>query len=190
MDIILTNSIFCFVTGVSVKCSREYLLLAFIYFFNLLHLFAKTNVYVFYVFFISLLTTITWTNINLATWNNGLTWQLWILSSYNFLLVLQYHILSIIHYMFDTKPMSFFLCFDNSGDIPVDQVPQIVMLTFDDSVNDLNKVLYQDLFEKGRKNPNGCPITATFYVSHEWTDYSQVQNLYVDGHEMASHTVS
>ncbi|XP_017065590.1 uncharacterized protein LOC108104175 isoform X13 [Drosophila eugracilis] len=76
------------------------------------------------------------------------------------------------------------------GDLPVDSIPQIVLLTFDDSVNDLNKQLYTDLFEKGRVNPNGCPITATFYVSHEWTDYSQVQNLYADGHEMASHTVS
>ncbi|KAI8117990.1 hypothetical protein CVS40_10200 [Lucilia cuprina] len=76
------------------------------------------------------------------------------------------------------------------GDLPVEQVPQIVLITFDDSVNDLNKQLYIDLFEKGRVNPNGCPITATFYVSHEWTDYSQVQNLYSDGHEMASHTVS
>lgn len=75
-------------------------------------------------------------------------------------------------------------------DMPVEQVPQIVLLTFDDSVNDLNKQLYQDLFERGRVNPNGCPIAATFYVSHEWTDYSQVQNLYSDGHEMASHTVS
>ncbi|XP_053697662.1 mucin-5AC-like [Sabethes cyaneus] len=79
---------------------------------------------------------------------------------------------------------------DVPGDLPVEQVPQIVLLTFDDSVNDLNKQLYQDLFERGRVNPNGCPITATFYVSHEWTDYSQVQNLYADGHEMASHTVS
>ncbi|XP_052838083.1 mucin-5AC isoform X6 [Drosophila gunungcola] len=76
------------------------------------------------------------------------------------------------------------------GDLPVESIPQIVLLTFDDSVNDLNKQLYTDLFEKGRVNPNGCPITATFYVSHEWTDYSQVQNLYADGHEMASHTVS
>ncbi|XP_018569306.1 uncharacterized protein LOC108909440 isoform X2 [Anoplophora glabripennis] len=76
------------------------------------------------------------------------------------------------------------------GDLPVEQVPQIVLLTFDDSVNDLNKGLYMDLFEKGRTNPNGCPIAATFYVSHEWTDYSQVQNLYSDGHEIASHTVS
>ncbi|XP_060537164.1 uncharacterized protein LOC132708687 [Cylas formicarius] len=79
---------------------------------------------------------------------------------------------------------------DIPGDIPVEQVPQIVLLTFDDSVNDLNKGLYQDLFERGRTNPNGCPIAATFYVSHEWTDYSQVQNLYADGHELASHTVS
>ncbi|XP_068916352.1 uncharacterized protein Cda5 isoform X5 [Tenebrio molitor] len=76
------------------------------------------------------------------------------------------------------------------GDLPVEQLPQIVLLTYDDSVNDLNKGLYSDLFEKGRVNPNGCPIAATFYVSHEWTDYSQVQNLYSDGHEIASHTVS
>ncbi|XP_059055130.1 uncharacterized protein LOC131849147 [Achroia grisella] len=76
------------------------------------------------------------------------------------------------------------------GDMPMETVPQIVLLTFDDSVNDLNKGLYSDLFEKGRVNPNGCPISATFYVSHEWTDYSQVQNLYAAGHEMASHTIS
>ncbi|CAK1544483.1 unnamed protein product [Leptosia nina] len=79
---------------------------------------------------------------------------------------------------------------DIPGELPVETVPQIVLLTFDDSVNDLNKGLYSDLFEKGRVNPNGCPISATFYVSHEWTDYSQVQNLYSAGHEMASHTVS
>ncbi|XP_064546557.1 uncharacterized protein Cda5 isoform X12 [Drosophila montana] len=79
---------------------------------------------------------------------------------------------------------------DIPGELPAESIPQIVLLTFDDSVNDLNKQLYTDLFEKGRVNPNGCPITATFYVSHEWTDYSQVQNLYSDGHEMASHTVS
>ncbi|XP_018349466.1 PREDICTED: uncharacterized protein LOC108752835 isoform X2 [Trachymyrmex septentrionalis] len=79
---------------------------------------------------------------------------------------------------------------DIPGGIPIEQTPQIVLLTFDDGVNDLNKPLYSELFENGRKNPNGCPIAATFYVSHEWTDYSQVQNLYADGHEMASHTVS
>ncbi|KAA0203210.1 hypothetical protein HAZT_HAZT009816 [Hyalella azteca] len=71
-----------------------------------------------------------------------------------------------------------------------EDVPQMVLLTFDDSVNDLNKELYQDLFERGRTNPNGCPIAATFYISHEWTDYSQVQNLYADGHEIASHSIT
>ncbi|XP_045491546.1 uncharacterized protein LOC123691260 isoform X4 [Colias croceus] len=79
---------------------------------------------------------------------------------------------------------------DVPGEMPIESIPQIVLLTFDDSVNDLNKVLYADLFDKGRVNPNGCPISATFYVSHEWTDYSQVQNLYSAGHEMASHTIS
>ncbi|XP_008216281.1 uncharacterized protein LOC100120260 isoform X2 [Nasonia vitripennis] len=79
---------------------------------------------------------------------------------------------------------------DIPGDYLPEEIPQIVLLTFDDSVNDLNKGLYADLFEKGRNNPNGCPISATFYVSHEWTDYSQVQNLYAAGHEIASHTVS
>ena len=78
----------------------------------------------------------------------------------------------------------------NPGGFRPEETPQIVLLTFDDAVNDLNKKLYEDLFEKGRTNPNGCPIAATFYVSHEWTDYSQVQNLYTDGHEIASHTIS
>lgn len=86
--------------------------------------------------------------------------------------------------------MSYTMKLWRTGGIPVVQTPQIVLLTFDDAVNDLNNPLYSDLFENGRKNPNGCPISATFYVSHEWTDYSQVQNLYADGHEMASHTVS
>lgn len=70
------------------------------------------------------------------------------------------------------------------------KTPQIVVLTFDDSVNDLNKRLYQDIFHPSRKNPNGCPIAATFYVSHEWTDYALVQSLYSDGHEIASHSIS
>ncbi|XP_064100607.1 mucin-2-like isoform X11 [Macrobrachium nipponense] len=78
---------------------------------------------------------------------------------------------------------------DVPGGIHPQDTPQMVLLTFDDSVNDLNKGLYTELFENGRKNPNGCPIVSTMYVSHEWTDYSQVQNLYADGHEMASHSI-
>ena len=77
-----------------------------------------------------------------------------------------------------------------AGGIPPQNAPQMVLLTFDDSVNDLNKELYVELFKRGRKNPNGCPISATFYISHEWTDYSQVQNLYAEGHEIASHSIT
>ncbi|KAI1289808.1 hypothetical protein HDE_08505 [Halotydeus destructor] len=76
------------------------------------------------------------------------------------------------------------------GNMAAKDIPQIVLLTFDDAVNDLNWETYQELFETGRQNPNGCPLSATFYVSHEWTDYSQVQTLYSKGHEMASHGVT
>lgn len=70
-----------------------------------------------------------------------------------------------------------------------EKVPQIVLLTFDDALNDLNWKLYQDIFYAGRTNPNGCPILGTFYVSHEWTDYGKVQTMYANGHEMASHSI-
>ena len=88
------------------------------------------------------------------------------------------------------------------------RLPQLVILTFDDSLNDLNKKLYESIFHPIRRfcrvglfspllqsqifcrNPNGCPISATFYVSHEWTDYSHVQNVYSEGHEIASHSIS
>jgi len=69
-------------------------------------------------------------------------------------------------------------------------IPQLVVLTFDDSINDLNQRLYESIFHPIRRNPNGCPISSTFYVSHEWTDYGHVQNMYSDGHEIASHSIS
>ncbi|XP_054929132.1 uncharacterized protein [Dermacentor andersoni] len=79
---------------------------------------------------------------------------------------------------------------DIPGDLPPHETPQVVLLTFDDAVNDLNFDHYTEIFDTGRRNPNGCPIRGTFYVSHEWTDYGQVQTLYSKGHEMASHTVT
>jgi len=79
---------------------------------------------------------------------------------------------------------------DIPGNLTKEQTPQLVILTFDDSINDLNQRLYQSIFHPIRRNPNGCPISATFYVSHEWTDYGHVQNMYSDGHEIASHSIS
>lgn len=71
-----------------------------------------------------------------------------------------------------------------------ENIPQMVMITFDDAINDLNYDIYDEIFNSGRKNPNGCPLLGTFYVSHEWTDYGQVQSLYSRGHEMASHGIT
>lgn len=76
------------------------------------------------------------------------------------------------------------------GLLPAD-VPQMVVITFDDAVNDENWDLYQrKLFPASRKNPNGCPIHATFYLSHEYTNYAMVQKLYNQGHEIAVHSIT
>ncbi len=50
---------------------------------------------------------------------------------------------------------------DIPGDLPNKQIPQLVMLTFDDGVNDLNWDLYEELLNSGRKNPNGCPLKVS-----------------------------
>ncbi|ODM89813.1 hypothetical protein Ocin01_16870, partial [Orchesella cincta] len=51
------------------------------------------------------------------------------------------------------------------------------------------RMTFTGIFLKRRMNRNGCPISATFYISHELTDYSKVQNLAVDGYKIASHSV-
>lgn len=41
------------------------------------------------------------------------------------------------------------------------------------------------------KNPNGCPVKATFFVSHEWTDYNEVERIAKEGgHEIASNSIT
>ena len=76
------------------------------------------------------------------------------------------------------------------SNISAKQMPQLVVLSFDGSIYDLNQRLYTSMFHPIRRNPNGCPISSTFYVSHEWTDNGHVQNMYSDGHKIASHSIS
>lgn len=76
------------------------------------------------------------------------------------------------------------------GGLSPDQVPQIITISFEDAINDLNWNIYDEIFDNKRKNPNGCSILGTFYVSHEWTDYGHVQTLYSRGHEIASHGIT
>jgi hypothetical protein len=69
--------------------------------------------------------------------------------------------------------------------IPVDQTPQMVMLQFDDSINDNNIPIYDAIFTGNRTNPNKCPIHGTFFVSHEFNNYQYLEKLIKSGHEIA-----
>lgn len=85
-------------------------------------------------------------------------------------------------------------CYCNASNIPGNlnkkQTPQIVMVTFDDSVNGGNADLLNKLFASNRLNPNGCPVTGTFFLANQWTDYKIVREMSQKGHEIASHSLS
>lgn len=76
------------------------------------------------------------------------------------------------------------------GGLTADQVPQIVMLTFDDAVNQQVYQFESAILSGQYRNPNGCPMAATFYVCHEYTDYYQVNQLYSRGSEIADHSIT
>jgi len=78
---------------------------------------------------------------------------------------------------------------DIPGNFTPSETPQIVYLTYDDAVTWVNIDFYAELF-KNRKNPNGHAITGTFYISHEYTNYSAVHDLWARGHEVALHSIT
>jgi hypothetical protein len=49
--------------------------------------------------------------------------------------------------------------------------------------------LYRDFFRK-RNNHDDCPVAATFFITHEYTDYTLVHELFSEGHEIATHSVT
>lgn len=51
-------------------------------------------------------------------------------------------------------------------------------------------LLLSEIFSNEKKNPNGCPARGTFYVSHQYTNYRDVQYLWNVGHEIAAHSVT
>ena len=78
------------------------------------------------------------------------------------------------------------------GGLEPSDIPQMVLITFDDAVNWENWDYYMQLFPKdgSRRNPNGCPISATLFVSHNFTDYCMVQKLHARGMEIADHSIT
>eukprot|EP00092_Neocalanus_flemingeri_P012213 GFUD01013168.1.p1 GENE.GFUD01013168.1~~GFUD01013168.1.p1 ORF type:complete len:532 (-),score=107.90 GFUD01013168.1:129-1724(-) len=90
-------------------------------------------------------------------------------------------------------------CSEDGTEVPGDlcpendrceRVPQMVTITFDDAINNNNIDLYKEIFNKQRRNPNGCDIKATFFVSHKYTNYSAVQEMHRLGHEIAAHSIT
>lgn len=75
------------------------------------------------------------------------------------------------------------------GDLPAKDVPMMITITFDDAINNNNIELYKEIF-KGRKNPNGCDIKATYFLSHKYSNYSAVQETSRKGHEIAVHSIT
>ena len=51
----------------------------------------------------------------------------------------------------------------------------MITITFDDAVNVNNIDLYNEIFNGQRRNPNGCDIKGTFFISHKYNNYSAVQ---------------
>lgn len=90
---------------------------------------------------------------------------------------------------------------DLSFDMALEDIPQFVMLTFDDAVNLPVESVFSAFFpdfdsvKSKRTLPfytqsTKCPMRATFFVSHAETDYSLVNKLWTQGHEIAAHSIT
>lgn len=75
------------------------------------------------------------------------------------------------------------------GGLAPSDVPQFVVLTNDDAVTITTQPVILDITNQ-HTNPNGCKIPATWFVSVNYTDYHLVQEAYMLGHEIATHTVN
>ncbi|VDM63890.1 unnamed protein product [Angiostrongylus costaricensis] len=66
----------------------------------------------------------------------------------------------------------------------------MVILSFDDAITDRTINVYKSLFNGRHRNPNGCAIKGTFFISHQWNNYDQTQWLYGQGHEIALNSIT
>ncbi|XP_026471177.1 uncharacterized protein LOC113375456 [Ctenocephalides felis] len=78
---------------------------------------------------------------------------------------------------------------DIPGGLNVSDVPQFVVVTFDDAVT-LQSYHYAEGSFRGRKNRDNCSAAFTFFVSHEYTDYERVNALWSYGHELGLRSIT
>ncbi|XP_060064859.1 chitin deacetylase 1-like [Ylistrum balloti] len=83
-------------------------------------------------------------------------------------------------------------CFCQTYFHPLDRhiIPQMVYFGFDDGVREHALPSLDQLFGEPRKNPNGCPLSVTFYVSGDNTNYGILKDFYNRGYELAAHSVT
>ena len=76
------------------------------------------------------------------------------------------------------------------GGLQPSETPQIVTISFDDGLRVEDYERFYSKFLAGRKNPNGCPIALTFFISHDNTNYALTEDMFSEGHEAADHSVT
>jgi peptidoglycan/xylan/chitin deacetylase (PgdA/CDA1 family) len=64
-----------------------------------------------------------------------------------------------------------------------------VVFTADDALQQYT-IESVNQFLANRKNPNGCPVKMSFYVSTNFTNFTAVTDWYVAGNEIADHTMT
>ncbi|XP_044761197.1 chitin deacetylase 8 [Coccinella septempunctata] len=79
---------------------------------------------------------------------------------------------------------------DIPGGLKLEETPQFVFLTFDDAVRSDNYDLYVETLFGREKNPDNCNVTATLFVSHDYTIYAKLHDLYENGFEVALHSIT
>jgi hypothetical protein len=78
----------------------------------------------------------------------------------------------------------------DGGKLEINNIPQMITLTFAGAVNGENINVYSKLFHPERLNPNGCTARGTFFVSHKYNNYSAVQDLHRLGHEIGVFSIT
>jgi len=78
---------------------------------------------------------------------------------------------------------------DPPGGLTLANTPQFVMLSFDGAITTTTIANYTTILNN-RLNPNGCPITMSFNVYHEFNDYNLTHRLYYMGQEINTHSLS
>ncbi|XP_041971428.1 chitin deacetylase 8-like [Aricia agestis] len=75
------------------------------------------------------------------------------------------------------------------GGLQARDTPQFVLLTFDNAVDTINTATYRNLLY-WRTNSNQCKAGATFFINHEYSDYTLINELYNQGYEIGLKSIS